>query len=265
MNPNNTDISSLDFANTHDNNSILEAYLYFCRSGKAYAIKGKNDSHYAYLEDVVAPHLAKTIKITEATCLTNEVRVTTCFCEHVMNTEIIENSALGHEYKEENKVYIFSSIYAEATSCMTCTRQCGINSETVNEGYVISDYGYSSCEYNNKVGVSRTFNVNKELLAEFENVNGGVEIGFGITPQKENETPNTLDDFAVSAALKKADDEAIYSTISFIVTYGSDEYKGALIYIAGYAKVKGEVDFVDDTFEAKSYNSIVAEENEKAQ
>jgi hypothetical protein len=94
MNPNNTDISSLDFANTHVNNSILEAYLYFCRSGKAYAIKGKNDSHYAYLEDVVAPHLAKTIKITEATCLTNEVRVTTCFCEHVMNTEIIENSAL---------------------------------------------------------------------------------------------------------------------------------------------------------------------------
>ena len=97
-------------------------------------------------------------------------------------------------------------------------------------------------------------------------MNGGVEIGFGVTPHYDNEVPNELGDFVISAALKNANDETLYSTFSFAVAYGSDEYKDALIYIAGYVRVNdGEIDFIDDTFETISYNSILAKENEKAQ
>ena len=202
-------------------------------------------------------HLAEKVVDIEASCEVDAVKVTYCFCGCEMSKETVENSALGHDYREENKIYTFGSIYAQATSCMTCTRECGINSEAVSEGYVLADMGYSCCEYNNKVGISRTFNINKELLAEFEKVNGGVEIGFGITPYVENApTPSILEDFAISEALKKENDEPLYSTINFIVTYGSDMYKDALIYIAGYAKVNGKIEFVDGAFNTISYNSI---------
>ncbi|MBO4983761.1 MAG: leucine-rich repeat domain-containing protein [Clostridia bacterium] len=260
-----------------------DEYFYFCHGGVKYkkiayreaynAVNGSYVNGGTYTAELLVaeentthfanPNLETR---TEADCVTNIVVTQFCFCTNKMGETEVENSALGHDYKEENRVYTFGSIYAKATSYMTCTRECGINSETVDEGYVIWDKGYSCSEYNNKVAVARSFSVNKELLPKYEEINGGVEIGFGVTPHYDNEVPNELGDFVISAALKNANDETLYSTFSFAVAYGSDEYKDALIYIAGYVRVNGgEIDFIDDTFETISYNSILAEENEKAQ
>ena len=250
-----------------------DEYFYFCNGNVKYkklpyreaynAVYGSYVNGGTYTAELLAAQENTThfsnprLEVrTEAACEINIFITRTCFCGHDMGTEEIENSALGHDYREENKIYTFGSIYAQATSYMTCTRECGINSEAVDEGYVLADKGYSCCEYNNKVGILRAFDINKELLAEFEKVNGGVEIGFGITPYVEDAPPSILEDFAISEALKKENDEPLYSTINFIVTYGSDIYKDALIYIAGYAKVNGKIEFVDGAFNAISYNSI---------
>ncbi|MBE6674934.1 MAG: leucine-rich repeat domain-containing protein [Ruminococcaceae bacterium] len=207
-------------------------------------------------------HLYERTEITEADCITNSYTKTYCFCGTVISSVENENTKKPHDFENGTKTYTFgATLFKDVTSCTACARNCGISSEVVEEGAVLTDVGYSICTYKEDIAAfTRGFIVNNELLNIYEDqCEASVVIGFAVAAAEgfaQGDDGLTLSDFSVKMVLKAEGAEFEYKTLNFIMTYKSGNYKDELVYVVGYTSVGEEVSFADETLNAVSYNGI---------
>ncbi len=261
MNVADTDITSLDFQNTHSNDSMTDAYLYFCRTGLSYKIRSNGNGHCTLL-DTVAPHLTEKVITADAGCESVGYVKSLCFCGAEISSE--ETPALGHDFEGGEAVIVFgATLYDNASQCVACVRGCGTNGDTTDLGVVIMEKGYSSCDIGGIKSFTRGYFVNTELLKAYEEQKGiSVAIGFAfaLADNVDTESELGLGDFTVNMELKKPGAELDAENIDYVVRYKTNDYVDLMVLIAGYYSENGAVVF-SDMLETVSYNSVAKEGN----
>ena len=126
-------------------------------------------------------------EVVDATCTTNEIATTYCFCGAKIGEGIVENSALGHEYdlaKGAVKSKIeYANYLADGKLFVKCAR-CEECSESEVNPIISSFKGYSVKEDGN--GITFGYTIDYAALDEYAKISGKkVELGFVVAAQSK--------------------------------------------------------------------------------
>lgn len=177
----------------------------------------------------------KETKKTDATCTTNEISTTYCFCGKELGTSEVENSALGHDYDLENGATLENIEYTDylANGCkvIKCSR-CDSLDRSVKANVLYTFKGYSAKI--NGSSVTLTYLVDKDALAEYKTFNADFKYGVvAYAPKNEEDvSPINQDGTLLNA------DRTIYSEI------GAGEYVGFDFILNGFALENYDVELI---------------------
>ena len=191
VNENDLSLDSLTFSNTHTNNPTA-GYLYFCRSGKAYEIKGSGTTnHCVLLENVTSPHLIepkRTVITQTADCEKVELSTTYCFCSAIIQENVQTADALGHDVSEIPViVYANNNFFAKGCAEYRCTRNNCTHFVSNEVNAIFTALGYTKTEAENpSVALMQSFDVDTSALKAYKEY-GESEIRYGVIAVRETE------------------------------------------------------------------------------
>ncbi|MBQ7761555.1 MAG: leucine-rich repeat protein [Clostridia bacterium] len=189
-NPNDTDLSCLTVTiGAANNKTQTNTYMYFCKgkvsydlstfvtaNGTAYTVQETDYTKTTYTDN--QPHFVdpkKTIE-TDPTCVDNVKATTYCFCDAVIGTSEVENTALGH-----NHSIFLDLIYLDFSQAGYYSYQCerceDVNNDKSSPA-LFTNQGYSTQEYSNG-GVQVSFMVHYDAIENYNTVKG-TNIKYGI-------------------------------------------------------------------------------------
>lgn len=144
-------------------------------------LKGSKTKYYCYAEGNTN-HLVEKSVTEGARCEVDEATVLYCFCGQEISRNVVEGTALSHDYDYINNekailVGITYSNYAQKGEKIVLCANCGV--ETKFEAPMLFNcLGYSAFEFGDG-GIAIGFLVNKEAVAEYEKATGKT-ISYGV-------------------------------------------------------------------------------------
>ena len=184
-------------------------------------------------------------EVIGATCTTNEIATTYCFCGAKMGTSEVENTKLGHEYDLEKGAVKLNIEYTNYLANGTLYTQCARCEECQESeaSPIISDFkGFSSSEKGD--GVTFGYVVDYDALSEYVKLNGkNVELGFVVALQSNsaNDAPDLNAETSITAKVVTwtTDDEANLSVVKytgadFIIRGDWTGHENTVFCMAGY-------------------------------
>ena len=125
-------------------------------------------AYFCYAEGNTTHFAGKNVD-TEATCVSNVMRTSYCFCGKEVETGEVEGTALGHSHT----IYlglIYEGFDKEGAYSYKCERCEDVNKDEVAPALFIC-LGYSASE-NGKGGIAIGFTVNNEAIDEYTSITG---------------------------------------------------------------------------------------------
>ncbi|MBO5313585.1 MAG: leucine-rich repeat protein, partial [Clostridia bacterium] len=182
--------------------------IYFCNeadksSADLTGLGGNPKKVYCHA-DGNTTHIAERNVDTEATCVSNIVRTSYCFCGEELGTSEVENTALGHSHT----IYlglIYESFDKEGAYSYKCERCDDVNKDEVAPALFVC-LGYSASE-NGNAGLILAYKVNHEAIENYKTeTNSALEYGmFAVLKSNIGENGILNADGSENAGVIKAD------------------------------------------------------------
>ena len=247
---------------TRTDRAFGNSYGYLCKTNRKvlfnYGVKWTDGTtHFA---DV------RKSEITEATCVTNEIATTYCFCGAKIGTDEVENSKLGHEFDTEKGAEKLSVVYenylANGVLNVKCAR-CD-DRDTTSVDPIIKHFTGISTKISTDA-LTFGYILDYDAIDELESVNK-IEIEFGFVVAAKvmlgENAPLTQDGEKASDKVIKAkitDNEVKYTGATFILRGAWDgavdldgdnvnetDVKNIEFYMAGYMILGGSVIYINE-------------------
>ena len=213
-----------------------------------------------FAEMVNGDHLREVIRDEklDATCTSDRVVNTYCFCGVKISEVYEENTALGHDHTKFLGL-MYESYLEEGSYKYQCTRCDDIKATKADALFTCLGYSFDE---NGNDGISVGYNVNKAAILEYEELTG-TEISYGLFAGTKAGlgTDDVIGENgeAVDGAIAADFENSAYSFM-YIKMYGfeNDTQKNTLFAIGAYVEVTNE--------ESKTYSYLqvgAPNENEK--
>ena len=197
-------------------------------------------AYFCYAEGNTTHFAGKNVD-TEATCVSNVMRTSYCFCGKEVETSEVENTALGHSHTMYLGL-IYESFDKEGAYSYKCERCDDVNKDEVAPALFVC-LGYSASESGN-AGLILGFKVNHEAIENYETETGNaLEYGmFAVLKKNIGENGILNADGSENAGVIKADlTRNQFAVVSIKVKgFTNDEQKSAQIALGLYVIVDGE-------------------------
>ena len=219
-----------------------------------------NDGWGEFAEMVNGDHLREVIRDEklDATCTSDRVVNTYCFCGVKISEVYEENTALGHDHTKFLGL-MYESYLEEGSYKYQCTRCDDIKATKADALFTCLGYSFDE---NGNDGISVGYNVNKAAILEYEELTG-TEISYGLFAGTKAGlgTDDVIGENgeAIDGAIAADFENSAYSFM-YIKMYGfeNDTQKDTLFAIGAYVEVTDE--------ESKTYSYLqvgAPNENEK--
>ena len=250
-----TNVTDTSVISARTDRGYVNSVAYLCKAGKTgalgYGVKWSDGT--THLEN---PDKTETIG---ATCTSNTVATTYCFCGQKIGTQEVESSALGHEFNVENGATLVAILYNNGFSANGCKQiecsRCNSLDETQSVDPIFEGFGYSTREEDGaKYGMVMSYIVNTSALNDYEAVNN-VAIGYGVLAiAKSIVSGNPLANDG-STELESITTTAVTGTkaVDLIIWGSADAWNGTLsdgtaikdleFYVTGYVTVNGQLSY----------------------
>ena len=213
-----------------------------------------------FAEMVNGDHLREVIRDEklDATCTSDRVVNTYCFCGVKISEVYEENTALGHDHTKFLGL-MYESYLEEGSYKYQCTRCDDIKATKADALFTCLGYSFDE---NGNGGISVGYNVNKDAISEYEIITG-VEVSYGLFAGTKAGlgTDDVIGENgeAIDGAIAADFENSAYSFM-YIKMYGfeNDTQKNTLFAIGAYVEVTDE--------ESKTYSYLqvgAPNENEK--
>ena len=191
-------------------------------------------AYFCYAEGNTT-HFAEKNVDTEATCVSNVMRTSYCFCGDSMGTIEVENTALGHNHIVEGGI-VYESYMKAGYYALLCERCGDVKQGQTTEALFVC-LGYSAPE-DGDGGISIRYTVNSDAISKYKEVTGkGLSYGLFATTKQAAGNEDIFDSKgeAINGAIALDVTESDFAFISLkMVGFDTEDSKKIDFAIGAY-------------------------------